>query len=640
MYIKPSEDKDSENETKSMKLSRLLLVTIFSTLLLSCSSGVKRPAAVKVADNAEKVIQQEFETTDYYLQQAQRAYSRSNDISLRNQWLLRAAEALEQQQQCPQSIKFIQVIFSELQDNMQQTQAKIILAECYLALPEPAFQVAEQLIPQMARQVGFDSRISAIQAQLFNYNKRYIEASHAWLKSNLSTEQQTTRIWQNIQNLTLQELEQARLREPELQPWIQLSLIVRRYGLQPDMLEMSVQEWQIRFSSHPLAQALPDEVSRAINITPIKANNVAILLPLSGRLASQGQALKEGILAAYFASRLQNHSFSEGQLAQIQFFDSALKTGEELNAMVADYDVIIGPLLKEQIASLITQLPPEKALLALNQIDTETASSDILPTPESFFFALAPENEAEQLATHIKSRGFINPIVVASESEATRRMSDAFIRQWKKLSAVQNYESPALATFNDTKSIGTSVASILDVAQSKDRIRQINNLTIGTLHDVPRNRRDVDAIVVFANPEQTELLNPIIEASLSPFAETVPVFASSRSYSLELSKNSLRDLRNLSFTDMPWMLPDHPWSTLAEQTGLLWPQRRDNLLRLFAMGYDAYNLVPKLRHLQVFPHNTVSGLTGTLSISEQGLVQRQLMWGQVNDDKVRLIAMD
>jgi outer membrane PBP1 activator LpoA protein len=182
---------------------------------------------------------------------------------------------------------------------------------------------------------------------------------------------------------------------------------------------------------------------------------------------------------------------------------------------------------------------------------------------------------------------------------------------------------------------------MLDVAQSKKRIKQMSVMSDVEVFGVERNRRDIDAIVLFANPEQTRLLNPIIEASLSPFArKSLSVFASSRSYSLDLNSNSLRDLRNLTFTDMPWMLPGHNWQNLANQTTQLWPQKQDTLLRLFAMGFDAYQLLPYLRQLKALPQLVSYGLTGEISIDNQGVLHRRLPWAQVAKDRVKLLAMD
>ena len=50
-------------------------------------------------------------------------------------------------------------------------------------------------------------------------------------------------------------------------------------------------------------------------------------------------------------------------------------------------------------------------------------------------------------------------------------------------------------------------------------------MTNDEVYNMPRSRRDIDAIVAFASPQDTELLNPIIEASLNPYdGKQVPVY--------------------------------------------------------------------------------------------------------------------
>ena len=87
-------------------------------------------------------------------------------------------------------------------------------------------------------------------------------------------------------------------------------------------------------------------------------------------------------------------------------------------------------------------------------------------------------------------------------------------------------------------------------------------------------------------------------------------------------------------------MPNNPWQDLANDTQALWPQTQDSLLRLFALGYDAYNLVPKLRHLKLLPITSVKGLSGELSISADGEVHRVLPWAKVAQDRVIPIALD
>lgn len=610
------------------------MLGLIVALLASCSSVSERSTKKALSSEKRQAAEAIF-SSDYYLDKAAKAYTKTGDISLRNQWLLKAAETFQVEDNCPKSIKLVRVIEPELQDNLQQTQSKLITAECYLRLPKPAPEQAQKLIPQMAQQVGFDKRIQRLQAQVYRQQQQWLKAANTVLLTSANVVEQSNEIWDLLQNLSLPQLEEARLRERQLQAWLQLSIIARRFGLLPEELAYGVVEWQSRFLDHPLSQTLPTEISQALSLQPLSIPKIAVLLPLSGRLANQGLAIKEGILGAYL------HSLDKAGLQQIRFFDSALKTPEEMNTLVSDYDLIIGPLLKEKVSGLINVLPANKPILALNRVEQNPRHTLSLEQRETYYFSLDPEDEAQHLARHIRDKGFKRPIIFTANSSTTQRMANAFVNEWQASSDGPLYVAPDLATFTNNKDMRRQVSKLLDVAQSKARIKQLKNLATQEVFGVERNRRDIDAIVLFANPEQTELLNPIIESSLSPFARrTLSVFASSRSYSMDLSKNSLRDLRNLTFSDMPWMLPGHPWSDLATQTTDLWPQRQDTLMRLFAMGYDAYQVLPKLRHLSLLPQSTMQGLTGELSMDTEGQLHRRLPWAKIIQDRVSLLAMD
>ena len=656
-----------------MNFCKLFMFALIVILLASCSS-VSQRSTEKAASTDRFTPTEVLFSSDYYLDKAAQAYTKTGDISLRNQWLLKAAESFQLEDDCLKSIKLLRVIESELQGNLQQTQNKLIRAECYLRLPTPAVQQAQRLIPQITRDLGFDKRIHRLQVQLFRHQLQWLKAANAVLLTASEPDEQSNEIWGLLQSLSLAQLEEARLREGQLQAWLQLSIIVRRFGLLPEELSYAVLEWQSRFLNHPLSQTLPPEISQALSLQPLSAARIAVLLPLSGRLASQGLAIKEGILAAYLNnldkvrlpvsvivpqpnSALLRTPLNEALpatnttlateyvLQQIRFFDSNLKTPEEMNALVGDSDFVIGPLLKEKVSGLLKLLPTEKPILALNRVEQGPKIAELLQQKtvqrEAYYFALDPEDEAQHLARHIRDNGFKRPIIFTANGSTTQRMANAFVKEWQAIDDSSLYIAPDLATFTSSKDMREQVSELLDVTQSKKRIKQLENLTTQEVFGVERNRRDIDAIVLFANPEQTELLNPIIESSLSPFTrQTLAVFASSRSYSMNLSKNNLRDLRNLTFSDMPWMLPDHPWSELATQARNLWPQRQDTLMRLFAMGYDAYQLLPKLRHMHLLPQNSMQGLTGELSMDSEAQLHRRLPWAQINQDRVSLLAMD
>jgi outer membrane PBP1 activator LpoA protein len=142
---------------------------------------------------------------------------------------------------------------------------------------------------------------------------------------------------------------------------------------------------------------------------------------------------------------------------------------------------------------------------------------------------------------------------------------------------------------------------------------------------VTRNRRDIDAFVVFARPNDVELINPIIETSISLFtSEQIPVFATSYSYDHKQSKNSQRDLRNLVFVDMPWLLPSGRENALSSKVDTLFNRPPSAFLRLFAFGYDSLALIDNLAQLSIFAHMSVNGLSGVLSIDQNQTLVREL----------------
>ena len=644
---------------------RLFVVCFIAILgLLSCTNSPNRQTTTATLSPSQNTTKVE-KNSDDYLTQAKQNFVKNNNVYQRNDSLLQAAEALQTEGQCTKSIKMLKVLQSELKDNRHRTHGNLILAECYLILSDDAFDSVATILQNLTDDYGYQARIAALQAQLLVNTKQWLEASIALQDTDIEEREKTQNTWKWINKLDLPDLEKARLSETTLQPWLQLAIIIKRFALEPELFNQQLINWQSRHLGHPLVTNLPQEIKKLLQQAPIQAKRIAVLLPLTGRLANQGLAIKEGILAAYLEN-LPNAKFalnnapdydgSAGktiqnktqQYREIRFFDSALKTTQQLNEMVADFDVVLGPLVKEQIMKLTAVLPTDKILLALNRVElqpkkpnsvqlTQLVESD-LTAPEHYYFALAPEDEAQQLALHIHQKQLVRPIIFAADNPTTQRMAEAFITKWQE---TPNAIQPDLTIFTDSKDMRIRVSQMLDVTQSKQRIKQIEALSDVEVFGVERNRRDIDAIVLFANPEQAKLLNPIIEASLSPFARrSLSVFASSRSYSLDLNSNSLRDLRNLTFTDMPWMLPDHRWQDLANQTIQLWPEKQDTLLRLFAMGFDVYSLLPNLRRLKTLPQLVSHGLTGEINVDSEGVLYRRLLLAQVAQDRVKLLAVD
>lgn len=383
---------------------------------------------------------------------------------------------------------------------------------------------------------------------------------------------------------------------------------------------------------------LPEQVNQFLALDLNKQQQTAVLLPLSGRLAGQGEAIKQGILAGYY-QQLMNFSNSDssvidsgdGQKNTLVFFDTGSE--DELLSTINQesmqaYSSVIGPLLKPHIERMQAMLSSNTLRIHLNTLDANmlTAPSDEdAPFPLVHFFALSPEQEAQELALQMHEQNIQHPILIHDDSAVTKRIADAFLATWKQLRYEASSVAPSEVIYTDNKSMRVGITSALDVLQSQQRIDQMSNLINEDVLSVTRNRRDVDAFVVFARPNELELVNPIIESSMSLFTgQQIPVYATSFSYNHKQNRNSLRDLRSLVFVDMPFVLPSGRQSELAREVDALFNQPSSTYLRLFAFGYDAVTLTQQIIKLRIFNQLSLAGLSGGLSIDRAGNVERKL----------------
>ena len=149
-----------------------------------------------------------------------------------------------------------------------------------------------------------------------------------------------------------------------------------------------------------------------------------------------------------------------------------------------------------------------------------------------------------------------------------------------------------------------------------------------------RSRRDIDAIYIIATPSEAMLAIPYINTTQNPYTKQVAVYGSSRTHSSSLSKNQTRDLNGLTFSDMPWLL--NPDQGLKQQTLALWPSMSKIEQNLFAMGYDAFKLIPNLQQLRNFPELHLNGQTGILYVNDAGVIEREFSWAKYRAGKIKL----
>ena len=151
------------------------------------------------------------------------------------------------------------------------------------------------------------------------------------------------------------------------------------------------------------------------------------------------------------------------------------------------------------------------------------------------------------------------------------------------------------------------------------------------------NRQDIDAIYLLADPIQTRMLKPFVDVSVNPNAPRLPIYASSRSYSSGGDANDLRDLNGLTFTETPWLLNEQHSLQVRDQYLQLFPEQDETLQRLFAMGYDAYQLIGSLKQQQQLPTLSYPGFTGRLTVNQDGSINRQLSWASYRNNRLTAV---
>jgi outer membrane PBP1 activator LpoA protein len=446
---------------------------------------------------------------------------------------------------------------------------------------------------------------------------------HWFALSDKTTTDDIHQIWQDLSLLSTWQVGQlADLAPPYFKGWQQLLSYAHKFGGNIHRFERYLTQWQRNFPAHP-AQAIIESLRTTELETQQIFQNIAVILPLSGKQETAGKVAQQGILAAY--SNIPNKNLT--------FIDADTLDWTMLNDQLIESDshFVIGPLLK---ANVDKYLELEEILLP----------SLLLNTPEKeqrndtqVILSMLPEDEAFQAATTLSSKEYRFPVVLSHRDTASKRIALAFTQQWQLI----NGYTPEVVYFEKGKQMQEQLKATLDVDSSQARIADLKIRIQQSLKTESRNRRDIDMFYLVGSPAQTSLLKPYIDVNTSPFAKIIPVYASSRSHSSKQNSSKHNDLRNLIFTEMPWLLNSQQQNTqLANLSKTLWPSRSDSLQRIFAMGYDSLYLVDKLPSMKQRPYVRHYGQTGILKLNSNNTLTRSLLWGIYQKGKVSEVAMD
>lgn len=317
---------------------------------------------------------------------------------------------------------------------------------------------------------------------------------------------------------------------------------------------------------------------------------MAVLLPLSGELAAAGHAVRDGLLAGYYSE-----TRARPPLEVIDTGGTAAGARAARDrALAAGADLIVGPLGRDEVAALAETPTPGARWLALNRTP--------IATPGGGSFALAPEDEGAAVAQRLLDRGLRLAVALAEGDDTAQRglvgFRERFVAGGGELLGVAALDALG----------GTAAESLGRLSPHAGRAQ---------------------ALFIAARAPAVRILMPQREAA---GLHEVPVFATSLVQTGSEPRLD-RELEGLQYPELPWLLGDAPGPGDAEDIGRRLPTARGAAARLFAFGFDAWNVAAYLEALR----NGAQwrGATGELGIDAAGLVERRPGWAEYSGGLTR-----
>jgi len=403
--------------------------------------------------------------------------------------------------------------------------------------------------------------------------------------------------------------------------WLALGSAAQAAERNPFVAANTFADWRARYPGHPGNSLLAEQILPELSIGLDYPAQIALVLPLSGRQRASGSAVRDGFMTALLEQAPEARPL-------LRVYDSAaIGANTAYRRALADgAQFVVGPLLKDEVASLAESGDVATQTLALNKLADGVVAPGMM-----YQFALDPESEARQVARRAIADGRRRAIALAPDSDWGRRVHDAFAAEFYALGGVvagSSFFDPA------TRDYSEPITSVLLIDESRARLNRLISALGTRLEFEPRRRSDVEFVFVAAQPAQGRSLRPALRFHLT---DDLPVYATSDIFDPDSTGNA--DLDGIVFPDMPWILSDDETTVRLRSTiATLWPAQSGARGRLYAFGFDAYRLIPLLRSQRPANAAPVAGMTGTLSVDASGLITRELVWARVVNGRARPAA--
>lgn len=601
---------------------KIIILAAITLFLANCAT---QPGYTpKGVSNAEELYSahEYAEAAKAFKQQADGATG-----SERNILLLRTVIAYIKAEQLPQAVKIFHSFLINKSDAKETSLER--LTRAHLALAE---RNAEDVLKQLTEPMPVNSpaiflaeyhelrgAAFSMQGDRIATAKEYIQQAN-YLTDTKSILQSQHLIWESLAMLSERSLQQLQpARAPDvLSGWMELVRLSKKYQLNPILLRAAINNWQRQYTQHPVDISLLDGMRNRKQDDVKLPERIALLLPLSGIFSYPGKAIRDGLLASYYAQK--NKLREDKTEITVRIYDTGGKP-ENIEsiykqAVEEGAQFVIGPLNKESIEVLVNRGALSVPTLALNYINPESS----LPN-DLFQIGLSPEEEARQVAERTWLDGHVNAAVLTPAGPWGDRVYNAFRERWLEVGGHIVDQQSYNANTNDYKS---PIQKIFNLEESQIRYREMSRILKTSLKFTPRRRQDIDFIFVAGHPPQARHIRPLLKFY---YASSIPVYSTRHVFSGNLDPERDRDMDGMRFGDMPWVLSETtPHRGLRNDIEAQISKEGNKHPRLYALGVDSFNIIAALNTLKTYPYERYQGETGSLSLDSKQRIKRQLSW--------------
>jgi hypothetical protein len=595
-------------------LARNILLACLIASLAACSGGLTKPSTDKTSNptTAQSSIDQLILTAQNALEPA------------RSNILLKASKLSAKTEDWLSTEKLIKQIDSSLLDQQQIASYGVLYTTTYMALNRP--KLALNWLEANSNIVTSNIRLLQLKSQAYNTALQPIAAAKNLSELlTISTNEKdifkyNNQIWNILTATSSAVLEDSLANETEksdFSDWLVLTLLAKDSTISLPKTQQKIIFWQNTVPAHPANTMPPSGLLQLMSITATE--KIAVLIPLSGKLRSAGQSIRDGIISAHLAHNKNKNT-------ALQFYDT--NKNESISqlyrlAITEGASAVIGPLTKSNLEQLEQNTSIDIQTLALNVTENTFNNNNLSK------LGLSANDDTLLASKQALRAGFNRALIIQSNKSWSIRAADSFIDNWNQHEA--NFA--VRATFTDNATMSNTIKDALNLQYSQERTTYLQNVLGQTVESDPYRRKDIDLVFIATDSQEARSLKPILAFH---FAGDLPVYATNKINNGSNSRNKDMDLNGIYFAETPWAIA-------SEKTQF--HRKINNHIRLggsysknlHALGIDAYFISQRMPLLNTNEDYKLNGFTGELNRLSTGKINRKPSWASFNNG---LISME